>query len=61
MYNLLNYSKNFRETTGSFWNYYPDKPTSLGQYDPNPNCFDTPVITLRKRIFYQIRLRKLKL
>ena len=26
MYNLLYYSKNFRKTTGSFWNYYPDKP-----------------------------------
>ena len=24
MYNLLNYSKNFRKATGSFWNYYPD-------------------------------------
>ena len=28
MYNLLNYFKNFRKTTGSFWNYYPDKPNS---------------------------------
>ena len=28
MYNLLNYSKNFRKTTGSFQNYYPDKPNS---------------------------------
>ena len=26
MYNLLYYSKNFRKTTGSFWNYYPDMP-----------------------------------
>ena len=28
MYNLLYYSKNFRKTRGSFWNYYPDKPKS---------------------------------
>ena len=28
MYSLLYYSKNFRKTTGSFWNYYPDKPNS---------------------------------
>ena len=28
MYNLLYYSKNFRKTTGSFRNYYPDKPSS---------------------------------
>ena len=28
MYNLLYYSKNFRKTTASFWNYYPDEPSS---------------------------------
>ena len=26
MYNLLEYSKNYRETTGSLWNYYRDEP-----------------------------------
>ena len=26
MYNLLEYSKNYRKTTGSLWNYYRDKP-----------------------------------
>ena len=34
MYNLLYYSKNFRKTTGSFWNYYPDMPSS-GHVDVN--------------------------
>ena len=28
MYNLLEYSKNYRKTTGSLWNYYRDKPNS---------------------------------
>ena len=28
MYNLLLYSKSFRKTSGSFWNYYPDIPKS---------------------------------
>ena len=28
MYNLPYYYKNFRKTTVSFWNYYPDKPNS---------------------------------
>ena len=28
MYNLLEYSKNFRKTTGSLWNYYRDEPNS---------------------------------
>ena len=28
MYNLLEYSKNFRKTTVSLWNYYRGKPNS---------------------------------
>ena len=28
MYNLLEYSKNYRETTGGLWNYYRDEPSS---------------------------------
>ena len=28
MYNLLEYSKNYRKTTGSLWNYYRDEPSS---------------------------------
>ena len=43
MYNLLYHSKNFRKTTGSFWNYYPDKPNS-GYFDGD----------IRERVFYPI-------
>ena len=28
MHNLLEYSKNYSKTTGSFWNYYRDEPDS---------------------------------
>ena len=28
MYNLLEYSKEYRKTTGSLWNYYRDEPNS---------------------------------
>ena len=28
MYNLLEYSKNYKKTTGSLWNYYKDEPSS---------------------------------
>ena len=31
MYNLLEYSKNYRKTSRSLWNYYRDKPS-------NPLC-----------------------
>ena len=29
MYNLLAYSKNYRKTSGSLWNYYRDEPHSV--------------------------------
>ena len=28
MYNLLEYSENYRKTTGSLWNYYRDEPSN---------------------------------
>ena len=28
MYNLPEYSKNYRKTTGSLWNYYRDEPSN---------------------------------
>ena len=28
MYNLLGYSKNYKKTTGTLWNYYRDEPTN---------------------------------
>ena len=28
MYNLIEYSKNYRKTRGSLWNYYRDEPTN---------------------------------
>ena len=45
MYNLLYYSKNYRKTTSSFWNYYPDMPNASYNNDNNA----------RTRIFYPIK------
>ena len=38
MYNLLEYSKNYRKTTGSLWNYYRDEPNNppLNNYNADP-------------------------
>ena len=36
MYNLLEYSKNDRKTTGSFWNYYRDEPNNPPLNDDDP-------------------------
>ena len=33
MYNLLEYSKNYRKTAGSLWNYYRDEPNSSTDND----------------------------
>ena len=35
MYNLLEYSKNYRNTTGSLWNYYREEPNSSTNDDDN--------------------------
>ena len=38
MYSLLDYSKNYRKTTGSFWNYYRDEQNSgIGGENNNVN------------------------
>ena len=35
IYNLLEYSKNYRKTTGSLWNYYRDEPNDFLADDCN--------------------------
>ena len=37
MYNLLEYSKNYRKTTGSLWSYYRDEPKN--PLSSNSECF----------------------
>ena len=47
MYNLLEYSKNYRETTGSLWNYYRDEPNNPLLNDEDPptvNDHGDPII-----------------
>ena len=38
MYNLLEYSKNYRKTTGSLWNYYRDESNNppVADYNEDP-------------------------
>ena len=37
MYNLLEYSKNYRETTGSLYNYYRDELDDDADLNNHPN------------------------
>ena len=40
MCNLIGYSKNYRKTTGSLWNYYGDEPNN-----PPADDYNTDPIT----------------
>ena len=41
MYNLLEYSKNYSKTTGSFWHYYRDEPNSSANNNINYSTKDS--------------------
>ena len=43
MYNLLEYSKNYRKTTGSLWNYYRDEPSNLLSSDSESFKYKTSI------------------
>ena len=47
MYNLVEYSKNYRKTTGSLWNYYRDEPNNppLNDYHPLTVNYNAEPIT----------------
>ena len=41
MYNLIEYSKYYTKTTGSFWNYYRDEPSSGANNNINYSIKDS--------------------
>ena len=51
MYNLLEYSKNYRKTIGSLYNYYRDELTN----DNNDNNFDNRNLVIQKRLNIKIK------
>ena len=44
MYNLLEYSKNYRKTKGSLWNYYRDEPTNPLSFDSESFKYKTSIL-----------------
>ena len=44
MYNLLEYSKNYRKTTGSLWNYYRDEPSDPLSSNSESFKYNTSII-----------------
>ena len=55
MYNLLEYSKNYRKTTGSLWNYYRDEPNNppLNGDDPPAVNYNADPITNSESFKYK--------
>ena len=43
IYNLLEYSKNYRKTTGSLWNYYRDEPSNPLSSDSESFKYETSI------------------
>ena len=44
MYTLLEYSKNYRKTTGSLWNCYRDEPSNPLSFDSKSFQYKTSII-----------------
>ena len=55
MYNLLEYRKSYRKTTGIFWNYYKDEPNNLPLNDDDPPIvnYDGDAITNSESFKYK--------
>ena len=63
MYNLLEYNKNYRKTTGSLWNYYRDQPSNplstnseSFEYKTSITGNNLIILALVTKIMTQIRL-----
>ena len=67
MYNLLEYSKNYRKSTASLWNYYRDEPNNPLSSNCESFKYKTSIqgntynVVLAKKGMMQIKLVKLKL
>ena len=54
MYNLIEYSKNYRKTTGSLWNYYRDVPNNPPLDDDPPTInYNADPITYSESFKYK--------
>ena len=48
IYNLIEYSKNYRKTIGSLWNYYRDEPNSGALGNINYSIKDSKSLDYKK-------------
>ena len=50
LYNLREYSKNYRKTTGSLWNYYRDEPSNPLSSDSESFKYKTNIVGKHQKI-----------
>ena len=55
MYNFLEYSKNYRKTTGSLWNYYRDEPNSGAEGNINYSIKDSESFKYKTNIIGKLQ------
>ena len=66
-YNLIEYSKNYRKTTGNLWNYYRDEPSNPLSSNSESFKYKTSItrklimLVLVKLVMMQAKLVKMKL
>ena len=59
MYNLLEYSKNYRKTTGSLWNYYRDERNNPLSSNSESFKYKTSIVGKHHKIMIHYRMQKL--
>ena len=60
MYNLIEYSKSYRKTTGSLWNYYRDEPNSGAVGNINYSFKDSNFLDYKTSITGKIRRKEFR-
>ena len=66
-YNLLEYSRNYRKTTGSLWNYYRDEPGNRLSFNSESFKYKTSItgilimFLMVKLVMMQTKLAEMKL
>ena len=61
MYNLIEYSKNYKKTTGILWNYYRDEPSNPLSSNSESFKYKTSITKNTYNSMMQIKLVKVKL
>ena len=60
MYNLIEYSKNYRKTTRSLFNYYRDEPNSGSEGNINYSIKDSESFNYKTRVIGKLEVNSVE-